>query len=95
MAALSFPVEFQQAGAFSHRISTTAAILCPSHTDILNGTELFSSISLIISSQMILPEKSTKNEVVLIMADNSVRMSIMSHVYKTLFIVLLLPEGSD
>lgn len=27
---------------------------------------------------MVLPEKSTKNEVVLIMADNSVRMYIMS-----------------
>lgn len=39
---------------------------------------------------MILAEKSTQNEVVLIMAGNSVGMR-----HKTQFMVLLLPEGSD
>lgn len=45
---------------------------------------------LTISSQMVLSEKSTQNDVALIMTDDSVGMR-----HETQLVVLLLPEGSD
>lgn len=90
VAALSFPGEFQQAGASSHGVSARAAILCPSHTDILNGTELMENFSSyhFLSNDTV--RKIYKNEIIIIMEDNSVRMG-----HKTQFIALLPPEGSD
>lgn len=83
-------MEFEQAGAFSHRTSHHCSSSMPTtYRDFWMEQSCWKTLYAIFS-QMILSEKSSQNEVVLIIGDNSEGMGHETHLT-----VLLLSEGSD